>query len=221
MRERTGRNEDLVIGINSQVHPLNTGHYIPFAQRAFRAGVDFLYYTPIAPNLAAWGLSVNEGNDRQTGEELRALASLDFGPRFRLRTPAIPFINEPGRSHYLTRQEDNAPDCHVSIFSPGLLPSETQRGSTILSPCRAAEIARDPERLYVDGLVYGDLKSVWSRQNHERVRAGIQTGCQTCYLERQYRDLDFMVAGRRNHPKGLLALCFQPPEANPSVRVFQ
>lgn len=211
-RTRLQRENDLIIGVNSIVHPANVGHFAEFAHCMDRIGVDFLYFTPIAPNLAKWGLSVTEQEYKKTEEEFRQIAAETFVSNIKIRLPRCPYKISPEESFYYQTgdngKERRCEQCFVCLFSPALIPSELDADSAKLCPCRSSLVQDNQELAYALDLGARSFTDVWQKSNFERVQQGIDLFCSYCHLERQYRDLAFMVNQKRVAVDGEFLLGF-------------
>lgn len=216
LRERLNRREELIVGINSLVHPLNTGKFYNFTRQMDDLGIDFLYFTPIAPNLVKWGIHVTESQKEQTQKEFEDIAAMDIKSPIKIRLPKVPYKDNPDDTYYLKLSTKNKSEsvvgskdnCYVSLFSPALIPSDLDPDVAKLSPCRASEVQDDKHRAFSTNLGNEPFRNVWTKRNLSRVQKKIKERCSYCYLERQFLDLKFMVDCRRKYSPGEFLLSF-------------
>ncbi|MBF0552985.1 MAG: radical SAM protein [Nitrospirae bacterium] len=211
LREKNRRTEDLIIGINSLVHPLNAGHFYNFSKKMVEIGIDFLHFTPVAPNLSKWNIDIDEKQRDLTDRNFNEINEIVSKSKIKIRLPKIPYKDLSGDNYYLdvTSRHGQRNGCYVALFSPALVPSEVDPLKAKLSPCRASEVQDNNLLSYSNDIVKGSYAGIWNYDNYLRVQSMIKGKCSYCYMERQYLDLKFMVDIKSKYgSKGEFVLLF-------------
>lgn len=228
---RCGRREQALVGVATLVLPENTESYREMTKRFIDLGVDYLYFNPVEPSYAAWGIEFSEVQKRATIDFFSELKSLDCG-RTLIRYPGSFSFHETKRSLYFdARTRENTELCGSAMWSPTVIATDTigKTGARVLS-CRSSENFREPLFWYVDGKHFDEEKregggvdvehstttggdsSILAAALSERHAAVMEAtrACSQCRLERHVKMFDRTISLMKRHEfKGRFLLAFR------------
>jgi len=213
------REKELLIGVNSIVHPNNSGYYFDFVRRLVGIGVDFIHFNPVLPSLKKYGLHFNDFQTKKTQEEFSLIFQQFGGAGTFIRAPERIFLNE-GTYYFDPHLRKNPDVCLVSLLQPCIIPSG-KPDQAIVATCRFhPNTTENPNFWYTDNLGPTSFKSIWTLDNLHNIQ--IQTSkCAECCSERQVMALDWMLHVMRSMPEARdFYLLFDSAKENDNVLRF-
>jgi len=207
LREKYGRQKDLLIGVTSIVHPANTGHYIEFVKKLAQSGVDYVNFNPILPNLNVHGIRFTDDEIKKTDDEFAGMDEALSGSKIAVRLPSR-YYDVEQTFYFDPSARLNPGVCLVSMLQPGIHPLPGRSKLSKVTACRFyPDVTNNPEFWYTQELGRSTFETIWTNDNITRIQDQTRR-CKLCSSQRQFLALDWMLYIKRTVPDSDFLLVF-------------